>query len=438
MKFLIISPIFLLLILLKELDAYSIHQLSPSLRKEQSTTLTRSSTSNYAIIYGAEGEGVWEEDSTFTLSSTTSSSHLIESLDLEMDLLIRLASAFAPSPHNHLHPKDIISANLVNLTPSGADIAATIATTENQNNAGCVQILVPVTFPRPCYDHPDDETAACLVENFQILDLEACEKIQLSEYTQDYADQLERQQNVLQSLREEPLAIDLPNWWTYAELNQKLEEECSEMKYLLNENDFAADINSLFQNNFQGEDIQVIKTCVAAVGPSGIFLRAYVERQSNDEKEEKDVYFIANLVLEFDKRATSSDELRSNVLDMVEVPEESSIQEESEEEKAEEEEEETNLQYTFQRQLLETRLQIDYAASQRQKKKEKEVFQRRLLEARLQYEQIQLQSTRERVLQIGIKQPKSVKDEARLAEKYAKIEDIGERAFAILKDLELI
>ena len=68
----------------------------------------------------------------------------------------------------------------------------------------------------------------------------------------------------------------------------------------------------------------------------------------------------------------------------------------------------------------------------------KEQTHRKLLESRLKYEanKIGRDGSVERLKTKG--NPKSLVDDARLAEKYVEIEDIGERPCVILKDLEMV
>ena len=450
----------------------------PSLRQQSSQyQYTRSSTTRRpAIIYEYDGhdggKGVWddEEESTTSFSSTTNS--LVESVSSKLDrqFLLRVACAFAPPPHNNLHPKDALGATLVDVNPTtGVKIAVSVCV--GGDSAGVAQILIPVYFPNPCYDESD----TCILENFQTLDEQAQDTIANMEWNDQYADQLAAQQLILQELREEPLGVDLPNWWTFTDLNKGMEEECSLMKDLLNEDDFAADISALFQYRHRQETIQVIKTCVASVGPSGLYLRAYVERTGDYDEDRLDKYVTAPFAVEFDQKATSTEELRSSVFDMVEsegeehaekisevdddllpeVPSESLLEDIAKrayifqrnlfEARLQMEQATTNKskdieQYAFQRNLLGAR-RHDRAASLKPQKKKQEAFQRKLLEARILYARKNKDTSSvgpftEIAKEMG--QPRSLEELTRLADKHAQIEDVRERAFAILKDFSTV
>jgi NTP pyrophosphatase (non-canonical NTP hydrolase) len=293
-------------------SALAYGSISPSLRKYHATTTT--TTTRQAIIYGGDdGEGVWEDDNeSTTLFSSTAELKTAVSSQLDPQLLLRVACALAPPPNDNLHPKDCLDAHLVWVSTTGAGIAISVTT----GGEVVAQVLVPITFPRPC----PDANEACILETFQQLDSESYHLIAKKEWEEQHADQLAAQQQLIESLQEEPWGIDLPNWWSYAALNQGLVDECSTMKTLLNEEDFATDLNIIFQNHFQNPDfsIQTIKTCASSVGPSGLYLRSYAERTGDYDDKRLDTYFNAELALQFDTNAKSRDQLTSLVLKLVE------------------------------------------------------------------------------------------------------------------------
>jgi hypothetical protein len=444
----------------------SVRQPFPFLRPDYVT-----STPHFAIIYDPddEEEGVWEEDDDVT---TATDHALLNSMLplLDIPLLMRVACAFAPSPNNNLHPKDTLGAELVSLSPMGAKIVLSVSV--GGDNAA--QILVPIKFDDPCYSNAGILTA------FQKLEKRAVAEIAEIEYEEDNADELIAQQQVILCLQKEPMGVDLPTWWTYSDLNKGLEEECSLMKDLLNEDDFALEISAVFQTQYRKEKIQVIKTCAALVGPSGLYLRAYVERVGDYDEDRMDKYLNAELTLKYERKAQSREEVRSSIFDLIESAG-MNLQEVGDTAETVEEGAiptievvveinakraayvfqksllEARLQmeqlyrngkqdnsYAFQKRLLEARLRMDRAAFLKVRKRKLETFQRRLLETRILYDcrrKVKVRSDVSSTKEISVDQLETVQtfvDQARLAEKYAQIEDIGERAFEILRDLRLI
>jgi hypothetical protein len=451
-------------------SALAYGSVSPSLRKPHTTTTRQ------VIIYGGDdGERVWEDDNeSTTLSSSTGELKTAVSSQLDPQLLLRVACALAPPPNDNLLPKDCLGAHLVWVSTTGAGIAVSVAT----GGERVAQVLVPITFPRPC----SDANEACILGSFQQLDSESYQSIADKEWKEQHAEQLASQQQLIESLQEEPSGIDLPDWWSYAALNQGLVDECSNMKTLLNEEDFATDLNIIFQNHFQNPDfsIQTIKTCAASVGPSGLFLRSYAERTGDYDDKRLDKYFNAELALQFDTNAKSKDQLTFLVLKLVESagevaptmnkPEVTMSEEASEalappvkelseldippvkelsemdifvlrslsearvrmEQASEASVSKINGNYAFQRALLGARMKIELAASKKRRAKQRATFQRTLLEARIMYESKKEDANR------PPSQLRSPEEQTRLATKYAKIEDVGERAYQILKDLRLV
>ena len=478
----------------------------------------RLSTEHRAIVYGEDGELLSREENT--LPNDDLSGRMIQSLSETIDVqsLTRIACAFAPPPHSNVHPNDVLSAHLVNLDATGIEIGIALSAGDG---GGCVQLLVPVPFPIPCQHEYDDDSSSssrifeeCLLENVQLLDSQAYQKIAALEWKDENAELLAAQQRIIRQLKEEPYNDELPDWWTFPELDLWLDEECVSMKDLLNEEDFAADLNSLFSRQLSDSKIEVFKVAVASIGPSGLFLRGYAEQKRLDDDDE-DRITILPLAIQFDERVKSRDTLQAAVLNLVESVEEDEEQASIDEGEMTEapivQEEDlgelesasviTTQKEAFQRQLLKARLQYQKAESQTMRAKKLEHFQRELLKARfslerkvyssedpskatpvegsrkeervqrellgarLKYEQRRIRESRSKMkeqthrklLESRLKyeankighdgsverlktkgNPKSLVDDARLAEKYVEIEDIGERAYVILKDLEMV
>jgi len=426
-----------------------------------------------------------------------------------------------------LHPTDVISANLVRIDVSGIQVALAVRT---GTDGRAVQLLIPVLFQRQCVAVAGDDylREACILERVQELDAQAYQRIAIKEERDAQSDQMSEQQRIIRQLKEEPSGDDYPDWWTFPMLNQMIDQECSLLKDLLNQESFADQIVSLFQSFYAKQNpsssIKAFKACVASVGTSGILLRAFVEVLGEEENQFQN----KELGIQFDEEAKTAELLRSSILGLVDsVQDEQSFVPQEQQEQQEEEEVKEEIPavlqketYIFQQKLLETRLQYDRNAKQSMKSKQQEAFQRKLLEVRLkyvtskpsstaaatkqtatnqadddrkekvqrklleaqlkynQYENLQKKkkkaevfqrklletqlqikqndmmlrafvssaedpgatiSTSDKQLPIQIikarQQPKSPEEEAMLAMKYAQIEDIGERAYTILKDL---
>lgn len=356
--------------------------------------------------------------------------------------LANLACAQAPPPHNQLMPKDCISAELISVNGRGAEIA--VSTLASAGGDGrCVQIMIPVKFGTSSSSTKEEPTVNYIVKQLKQLESTSLESIAKKEWEKDHADQFTQQEKIIFELKDEASLTEeaLPDWWTFCELNQGLQEESDSMKDLLNEDDFATDLNVLFQSNYHGESsIQAIKTCVTSIGPSGVYLRSYAERQ--EETDEK--YFIAELSIPFAEKAPTRDDLRTSILTMIETageplvtPVEEALVDASATTAAEEVRliETTTTPVTtivvldkacaFQEQLLRARIQVDHRAIQRRRAQKEEALHRSLLAARLSMEK----------KTVPAKQPIT---EEELAAKYARIETLGERAFQILRDLNMI
>ncbi|CAJ1940230.1 unnamed protein product [Cylindrotheca closterium] len=424
----------------------------------------------HAIIYGDDGEYQTEEE--FDASELLAEQDLKQSVsdriysEFPPAVLINIACAQAAPPHNHLMPKDCLSAELVAVNTRGAQIAvSTLASAGGEGDGHCVQLLIPIQFSATKSElSPPPSTEASLtldyiVQQFQHLESDSIKTIAKKEWEDDNADQFAAQEKILFELQNEATLTEelLPDWWTFCELNKGLEEEADNMKELLNEDDFATDLNVLFQTNYHHDSdsptIQPIKTCVTSIGPSGVYLRSYVERQ----EEVDDKYFVAKLSVPFPEKTSSRDDLRLSILKMIENAAEQVVARGEEEELLLVETASATIvqgvsskkAYVFQEQLLRARIQVDQLASKRRHAQKEEALHRSLLATKLSIEQKQAKSpvaTEEGVKTTPSPPPSkqqqqqslSKSTEKELADKYASIEDVGERAYTILKDLNMI
>ncbi|KAL3936520.1 MAG: hypothetical protein SGBAC_008175 [Bacillariaceae sp.] len=450
-------------------------QLSPYIKSPFSLSFDQRSNNlvGYAIIYGGDdGDYQSEEEFDSSISIASGDRALKQSVaeriysDFPASFLTNIACAQAPPPHNHILPKDCISAELISVDTQGAQIAiSTMASAGGKGDGRCVQILIPIKFAADESPPPSTEPSLILdyiVQKFQQLESASMKTIANKEWEEDYADQLAAQEKIVFELQDEASLTDklLPDWWTFCELNKGLEEESGDMKDLLNEDDFATDLNVLFQSNYDHGDgnspIQPIKTCVTSIGPSGVYLRSYAERQ---EEEADEKYFIAKLSIPFPKKSSSRDDLRMSVLIMIENAEEQVVTATAEEEEVplletapSTVEVVVDKAYAFQEQLLRARIQVDQLVSKRVRAKKEEGVHRSLLAARLAIKEKQAKtgapmrksaevaspSKQQQQQQQQKEQPLSRSIEKELAYKYANIEDIGERAYTILKDLNMV
>lgn len=189
---------------------------------------------------------------------------------------------------------------------------------------------------------------------------------------------------------------DLPEWWT---MNGALTDECTLLRSILNEDDFTKDLLRLASTTSSSAtntcSISWSQVKVVLVGPSGIILRATSSSPSSTT---------TTIPIRFDTIATTSEMLRSLVLDLVEEEEQPQAKDAAEKPVvgtplpppplAEETMDETTMTTT------------DMAVD--------DVVRRRR------------------------QQPKSPQEEAQLAAKYAAISNLGDRAYTILKDLGMI
>ena len=349
-----------------------------------------------ALIYSEQGMTLEKED---CIQISPASSLLKEALSHQLDnsaQLIRVACAFAPSPHHNLHPKQIQSATIVHVDSTELQVALAIPQ-DGMDLGTCVQVLVEI--PISCKSI-DGNVMECILRTLDQMDVHANQLIAEREMLEDRVEQMAQQELIRKELQEENVD-SLPEWWTFVELKITLAEECESMKDLLNEYEFAPTLKKLCQIHSSKNNpatSQIWEAKVASVGPSGVFLRAYATVGQGDETR----YQIVNVPIRFSQAGSTADDVRDYVLDLVESVETVSEQELSRSDAA------TATSVPF-----EAKADID-------KVPEEDIDEkvRAILNAR--------------------KQPKTPEEEAILAARYAAIGDVSERAFCILKDLGMI
>jgi len=372
-----------------------------------------------AVVYGQDGKIVKDseqkEDTTNALVEVSSSIQQSVLSEIDNALLIRLACAFAPPPHDHLLPHQIVSASLEQINARQCSIAVAVPTGDSgtSHSSGeqlLAQILVPVAFQAVIHTNSQNEkdVVESVVQQMHQLDAVATERLLQREKQQESRDQQGlapvQQQQQSQELMEEPLAVDWPSWWTVPQLKIMLVEECKTLKSLLNEANFANDLIALCKVHYDTKS-PIRQAKVASIGTSGIFLRAVLD----DNLVDIPIPFPGG-------EATSSDDLRESVLTMIETVE-APVPAEEKFESVKEPAKTTEIV------AKEEGTPEPVAAVEDKEEAPQEAPK---------------EATREEKVAEARRQPKLPQEESKLAAKYAAIEDVGERAFTILKDLYML
>jgi len=147
----------------------------------------------------------------------------------------------------------------------------------------CVSVLVPLSFPHYC--ETDENMEESVLENVEELD--AVAEIKISEMNNNNYDDI--------NLYASYTPYEYPEWWVLPGDDSlgistreviDLDDECTSIARLLNEDEFRQDIKSLATQglfNFLGmdaDDFQVQKAIVSSVGPMGMCLRAKAKKRS--------------------------------------------------------------------------------------------------------------------------------------------------------------
>jgi len=372
---------------------------SRMMHNDRQHTYTPSSIfQRWAIVYGPDGSRMDSDDmyNTDDIGSKqdwnndkTSESSVLEAFQVQVDprQVLRVACAVAPPPYNQIHPSQVTSINLISATLNKIDVGLGIS----QEGGTTIQILVPIAF-QSC------QTIQDMVDQLQTtMDTEAMVKIrELEQRTQVVTP------TILTQLSEDPIADDLPEWWTWVELQISLREECMNLKQLLNEDDFLDDIRKLATMYHYGDSSSnenpMIEARVAEVGPSGLYLRGLVDESPtvSTKPSSSPKIRIIPVAIRFDTKATTPEMLRNNVLKLIDPLEEVKDPE-----------------------IIETMTTTTTKPSEET-----------LPSADPVQEPLSIVQIR--------KQPKSFEEEELLAAKYAAIPDLGDRAYTILKDLRMI
>jgi hypothetical protein len=374
----------------------------------------------YAVIYGADGKIVKEEENQDN-DKTDLPLHVLYGIQAEVDAatLARVACAFAPPEHQNLQLEDVKQAILVAVRSTSLDIALSLVASFEESNQQLLQVLVTVPFsPAPSDNMIEIEQH--IMEQIRQLDAKAVKRLDVKGGKPAQASLF-----VMSELTEEPTmdvmcAVD---WWTTVPpLKTFLRDECASFKDLLNTGtDFQRELQMLAQQQLKQSNLQRVQ--VASIGTSGVWLKAAVLQKDKDEKAA-----ILDVPIQFldQKEAATADDLRESVLNLVELVENLPLVEPAKEPERAMAANEEPAKPMSKAKKEEPAEPVPVAAKAEPSPAEKETTTKpRVL------------SKEERVAQAR-QQPKSPKEEAELAAKYAAIEDLGERAYTILVDLGMI
>ena len=220
----------------------------------------------------------------------------------------------------------------------------------------------------------------------------------------------------------------LPEWWTTIDSqNSSMMDEARLLKKLLNEAEFEDELRALFvkhinESGANDKTFPVLRAAVSSIGSSGLFLKARVVTGPNGGEIENEK--IANVTIPYDSpphEVLTATELREGVLLLVESvdPMPAPVQ---------------SLPNEISKTDTEVGINLPYS--------EQVMEQVNNLENKTAGDDLSLPIDTKTNVQANagarLKQPRPAEEEAKLAAKYAAIEDLGERAFTILRDLEMI
>ena len=405
----------------------------------------------------------------------------------------KIACAFAPPPHDRLTPEIVRDASPVGFSDNSIDIALAVpASTEGgASNAAAnqlVRVLVTVSFPQAWAfekEASDDTKLSALLDQVKVLEGLAQDRLseqRSSDILKDDPGYYEKQiieQRWRKRLEEESDDDDdeLPEWWAsiappFASL--EVREEAALLKKLLNEDEFEDELRALFIEHSKSTKSLVFRASVASVGASGLFLKARVAATIEESKlksdDDKEAEILATISIPYcnpPKEVTTAEELRDGVLFLVEsvdpvpmpvIPQGKEISTERAKDSitpfneqvvemvAELENEAENLREAEDEDSR-TPLQMSEEASESDedpsmKATDVDAPSSSNVESEPEDkdgdETIITKDSPKSDAELSRQQPRPPEEEARLAAKYAAIEDLGERAFAILVDLDMV
>ena len=239
-----------------------------------------------AIIYGWDGEedegsssgqpsyfdsgpSMYDDESCSTDGMTIAETLMMPN-GQHVSSLAKLAVVFSP-PERCITLKDIEHVNVKCVRHDRIELEAMLCETH-----GCVNLSIPITFPNQCDDSLYTSTLeGCVMSNIDQLSLQAESTLKL--LAAQEGGTTVRSQLDLEDLCLLNEAIEqFPSWWIAPELNHVLSSECTNIKSLLNDEEFESSIVALAQDGLDhtpGNPFLAQKAKVAVVGPAGICLK---------------------------------------------------------------------------------------------------------------------------------------------------------------------
>jgi len=226
--------------------------------------------------------------------------------------LKRIAAGMAPAAGQALLPiNKIESISIIRLETTEIELAALVC-----EGGDCVNIAIPVTFPIPCESNDQDTLEECILDNIDQLDQLATAGIQQAEVTEENYEQVQSDERMRAELQDETIRPVLPDWWTEPTGDWQMQDECGNVKDLLNDDEFASEILALAEKHeLMPSDMKITHAAVAFVGTSGALLRANVEGVDADGDPRT---MIVDLPVAFPSgKAITANALRLSVLSLV-------------------------------------------------------------------------------------------------------------------------
>jgi len=451
--------------------------LSSSFPCPAARTTNNRQSSLSARIYGVDGTVV--NDDEFENKDTGAlgggNGEIIESLQDaigDRSVWTRIACAFASAPHNQLTPELVRNAKLLRVGTTGIDVAVAVPASMGSPSADqLVQVLVTVGYPQSwsfekSKGDDDEEQLRMLVQQIRILDGHATDRlsqrtagIAAARHDPFYYEKMVVEQQWMERLQEEADESDsLPDWWkTIAPQSSPLElvDECKLLKNLLNEDEFEDELRALFVK-YSDANVAVVRAAVSSIGSSGLYLKGRIVAAKEDEPSETlsavAVPYVRGTIDTNRIEFPTANELREAVLVLVEsvppMPKPPAAKETS---KTAEEFTPFNEQVvavvTEAEERAKTKPGVSDSHSEEEDEKDDDVEAEPVAAAAKMDEPPMKEVEDERDEDVPIPSTstgrtyyrrKSPNEEAKLSEKYAAIEDLGERAYTILRDLNMI
>jgi hypothetical protein len=318
--------------------AFSTHQICP-------TQYARTSPLRFAYIFGEDGGTMTEletdQDTGFSFFSTPSSSSYLfppsmlkdmSRLQADKAMLARLAAAFPPVgiaiPLPNIEHVTILQVEQTSITLSA------VVRSDDQ----CVTIAVPVAFPSPCSCNgfsftEEDEQAQqeqleeCVLKSLRELDQKAQTIVQQQAQVEANYEAIQAYQRQAAELRriEE---VDFPSWWIPPAVVDSMDVESKSLRSLLNEDDFQPNVQTLakygIRLQLQEDYYIVLQAGIRSISPAGLMLGALIRDPQDDPEQEENLArntIVVDVPIPFSKQAADANQLRDNVLDMVETVE---------------------------------------------------------------------------------------------------------------------